>query len=54
MTLCFVIMPPEVDARALPAARATLEMIAALEIDTVIPGHGEPFGEIDEIGRAHV
>ena len=32
---------------ALPAARATLDMIAALEIDTVIPGHGEPFGEID-------
>jgi glyoxylase-like metal-dependent hydrolase (beta-lactamase superfamily II) len=42
-----LLMPPEVDARALPAARATLEMIAALDVDTVIPGHGEPFGDVD-------
>jgi len=41
-----LLMPPEVDVRALPAARATLEMIAALEVDTVIPGHGEPFGDV--------
>ncbi|MEP6943760.1 MAG: MBL fold metallo-hydrolase [Betaproteobacteria bacterium] len=42
-----LLMPPEVDARALPAARATLEMIAALDVDTVIPGHGEPFSDVD-------
>jgi len=28
------------------AARSTLETIARLEVDTVIPGHGAPFGEI--------
>jgi glyoxylase-like metal-dependent hydrolase (beta-lactamase superfamily II) len=28
------------------AARATLETIARLEVDTVIPGHGAPFGGI--------
>ncbi len=42
-----LVMPPEVDARALPAARATLEMIAELRVAIVIPGHGEPFGEVD-------
>lgn len=39
-----LVMPLEVDPRALPAARATLEMLARLDIRTVIPGHGEPFG----------
>jgi glyoxylase-like metal-dependent hydrolase (beta-lactamase superfamily II) len=28
------------------AARSTLETIARIDIDTVIPGHGAPFGEI--------
>jgi glyoxylase-like metal-dependent hydrolase (beta-lactamase superfamily II) len=44
-----LVMPPEVDAQALPAARATLEMIAALDAQIVIPGHGEPFAaaEVD-------
>jgi len=28
------------------AARSTLETIARLEVDAVIPGHGAPFGEI--------
>ncbi|MEK7436394.1 MAG: MBL fold metallo-hydrolase [Pseudomonadota bacterium] len=28
------------------AARSTLETIAQLEVDTVIPGHGAPFGDI--------
>ena len=28
---------------ALPATRATLDMIAALDARIVIPGHGEPF-----------
>jgi glyoxylase-like metal-dependent hydrolase (beta-lactamase superfamily II) len=38
-----LIMPPAVDPAALPATRATLEMLAALDVDVVIPGHGEPF-----------
>jgi glyoxylase-like metal-dependent hydrolase (beta-lactamase superfamily II) len=38
-----LIMPPEVDPRALPATRATLEMLAQLDARIVIPGHGEPF-----------
>jgi glyoxylase-like metal-dependent hydrolase (beta-lactamase superfamily II) len=41
------VMPPEIDARALPAARATLEMIAGLDARTVIPGHGEPFSDVN-------
>jgi glyoxylase-like metal-dependent hydrolase (beta-lactamase superfamily II) len=32
---------------ALAAARATLDEIARLPIDTVSPGHGAPFGEVD-------
>ncbi|MGH8713668.1 MAG: MBL fold metallo-hydrolase [Casimicrobiaceae bacterium] len=38
------VMPREIDARALPATRATLDMLAGLDIRVVIPGHGEPFG----------
>jgi glyoxylase-like metal-dependent hydrolase (beta-lactamase superfamily II) len=37
------VMPPEIDAAALPATRATIEMLARLDIWVVIPGHGEPF-----------
>ena len=40
------VMPPEVDAQALPATRATIEMLAALDIRIVIPGHGEPFTDV--------
>ena len=40
------VMPPEVDPAALPATRATLEMLAGLDIRVVIPGHGEPFGDV--------
>ena len=40
-------MPPEVAPAALPAARATLEMIARLRPRCVIPGHGEPFSDVD-------
>src|SRR5574343_935909 len=29
------------------STRATLEMLGRLAIDTVIPGHGHPFGEVD-------
>jgi glyoxylase-like metal-dependent hydrolase (beta-lactamase superfamily II) len=41
------VMPPEIDASALSATRATLEMIAGLGVRCVIPGHGEPFNDVD-------
>lgn len=41
-----VVMPPEVDAAAIPATRATIEMIAGLGVRVVIPGHGEPFTDV--------
>ena len=41
------VMPPEIDAAALPATRATLETLAGLDIRIVIPGHGEPFTDVD-------
>jgi len=41
-----VVMPPEVDPAALPAARATIEMLAELPIRVVVPGHGEPFTDV--------
>ncbi len=48
-----LVMPAEFDAAALPATRATLEMLAELDVGCVIPGHGEPFGDFDAaIGRA--
>ncbi len=37
------VMPPEIDAAALPATRATIDMLGRLDIRVVIPGHGEPF-----------
>jgi glyoxylase-like metal-dependent hydrolase (beta-lactamase superfamily II) len=40
------VMPPEVDAAAMPATRATLEMLSKLDIRVVIPGHGEPFTDV--------
>jgi len=40
-----LIMPREVDPAALPATRATLEMLARLDMRVVIPGHGEPFAD---------
>jgi len=40
-----VVMPPALDPAALPATRATLEMLARLDIRVVIPGHGEPFAD---------
>ena len=47
------VMPPEIDAAALPATRATLEMLATLDVRVVIPGHGEPFTDISAaLGRA--
>ena len=41
------VMPPEIDTAALPATRATLETLAGLDIRIVIPGHGEPFTDVD-------
>lgn len=41
------VMPPEIDPNALPATRATLEMLARLPVRIVIPGHGEPFGDVN-------
>ena len=39
------VMPPEMDPAALPATRATLDMLARLPVRVVIPGHGEPFAD---------
>ena len=41
------LMPRALDPRAMPAARATLDLIASLDARSVIPGHGEPFGEVE-------
>ena len=41
-----IVMPPEVDPAALPATRATLEMLGRLAIRVVIPGHGAPFVDV--------
>ncbi|GMU71906.1 MAG: hypothetical protein AMXMBFR42_13650 [Burkholderiales bacterium] len=40
------LMPRALDPRAMPAARATLDLIASLDARVVIPGHGEPFSEV--------
>ncbi len=49
------VMPREIDPDALPATRATIEMLARLDIRIVIPGHGEPFtnvaGAIDRAAK---
>src|SRR6185295_7724375 len=38
--------PRAIDPAALPATRATLDMIAGLPVRIVIPGHGEPFTNV--------
>lgn len=39
---------------ALAATRRTLDMLAGLRVDTVIPGHGAPFDDVDSaIARAY-
>jgi glyoxylase-like metal-dependent hydrolase (beta-lactamase superfamily II) len=40
------VMPPAIDPAALPATRATIDMLGALDIRIVIPGHGEPFTDV--------
>ncbi len=48
------VMPASLDADALPAARDTLDLIAELDVRTVIPGHGEPFTDVAEaLDRAY-
>ncbi len=41
------VMPRAIDPHALAAQRATLDMIAALDVRTVIPGHGDVFGDVN-------
>lgn len=40
------VMPQAVDPQALTAQRATLDMIAGLDVRVVVPGHGEPFSDV--------
>ncbi len=40
------VMPAAMDPDALPATRATLDMLARLDIRIVIPGHGDVFTEV--------
>lgn len=41
------VMPQAVEPQALAAQRATLDMIAALDVRLVIPGHGDIFSDVD-------
>jgi glyoxylase-like metal-dependent hydrolase (beta-lactamase superfamily II) len=41
-----LVMPRAIDREALPATRSTLDMIAALDVRTVIPGHGDVFTDV--------
>lgn len=41
-----LVMPLEIDPTALPATRATLDVIAGLDVHLIIPGHGEPFTDV--------
>jgi glyoxylase-like metal-dependent hydrolase (beta-lactamase superfamily II) len=41
------VMPRAIDPQALPATRATLDLVAGLGVRTVIPGHGAPFTDVD-------
>ncbi|MBP5986032.1 MAG: MBL fold metallo-hydrolase [Azonexus sp.] len=45
----FGVIFPELlgEADGIASTAATLEMLSRLPIDTVIPGHGRPFGEVD-------
>lgn len=40
------VMPQAVEPQALAAQRATLDMIAALDVRLVIPGHGDVFSDV--------
>jgi len=41
------VLPRALDPDALPATRATLDLLAALDVRFVIPGHGEPFDAVE-------
>ncbi|HTQ01219.1 MAG TPA: MBL fold metallo-hydrolase [Casimicrobiaceae bacterium] len=41
-----LVMPRAIDPQAIPATRATLDMIAGLDARFVIPGHGEVFTDV--------
>jgi glyoxylase-like metal-dependent hydrolase (beta-lactamase superfamily II) len=41
------VMPQCMQPEALPATRATLDMIAALDVRVVIPGHGDAFANVN-------
>jgi len=41
-----IVMPPEIDPATMPATRATLEILAKLDVRVVVPGHGEPFSDV--------
>ena len=41
------VMPRALDPAAMPATRATLELIAALDVRVVIPGHGDVFTDVN-------
>jgi glyoxylase-like metal-dependent hydrolase (beta-lactamase superfamily II) len=48
------VMPPDMDPAALPATRATLDLLTTLDVAVVIPGHGEPFANVkDALARAY-
>jgi glyoxylase-like metal-dependent hydrolase (beta-lactamase superfamily II) len=48
------VMPRAIDPQALPATRATLDLIAGLGVRTVIPGHGAPFTDVEPaLARAY-
>ena len=40
------VLPRAIDPAAWPATRATLDLIAALDVAVVIPGHGDPFTDV--------
>ena len=49
-----IVFPPEMNPDCLPAARETLDRIASLEPEVVIPGHGEPFTDVrDALARSY-
>ena len=41
------VMPPEIEPDAMPATRATLEMLSTLDVRVVIPGHGDSFTDVE-------
>ena len=42
-----LVLPRALDPDAMPAVRDTLDLIAGLDVGIVIPGHGEPFTDVN-------